>query len=145
MKKMMLLAAALTCAAAMPVRAAWIYDGTVTVAAGETNGVGELTLKCGTPSEASAGEVGIVAVANVSGYGTGTVVFVACDFGVEYAIATTNGIVPGAKAALWPKRLYVAGSATNAEPYTARRLLVRVTQASTNSTPTVYNVGASAR
>ena len=146
MHKMMLILAALAiCLAAPVLKAGWLYDGTLTVAAGATNAVADITLKGGSPVDTFTAPLDFVTVDNASGSGTGTVSWAAVVMGQEYTLASTNGIAPGAKAALWPRRTYAAGSATNAETWLTRTLRVRVTQASTNSTPTVYTLGAGTR
>lgn len=146
MKILMLIAALalLGSAAAPSARAGRLAEGTVTVAAGETNAVETFTLNASASSEAF--EIDRLTVANASGGGTGTVSFAAYDAGVSVAVASTNSVAPGASAVLWPRReWYTAGSVTNAERYAARSLRVSVSQSVTSSVDTVYNVGALVR
>jgi hypothetical protein len=120
-----------------------LIEGSVTVAAGETNAYGDITLNLSASREAP--EIDRLSVANASGGGTGTVSFVALDAGVSVSVASTNSVAPGASAVIWPKRQYTVGSTTNAERYAARTLRVNVAQSVTNSADTVYNIGALVR
>ena len=125
-------------------QAGLLHTNTVTVAAGQTNGVTDVAL--GMPlSRDDAPELNCVSAENVSGYGTGTVVFASYDFGREIAVATASGVSPGTFSPLWPMRSYMPHSTTNAEPYLVRTLRVRVGQSSTNSTPTIYKIGVLTR
>lgn len=119
-----------------------LLTGELTVAAGETNAVGEITLNPSGALEAPA--IDRVFVLNASGAGTGTVAFAALAAGVAVPIAATNAVLPGADAALWPRRAAAAGAATNVEAYTAHKLRASVTQAAVAS-DTVYTFGAIVR
>jgi hypothetical protein len=148
MKRLMLIAA-LAALGVQAARAGWLYEDTLTVQPGATNAVTDITLRGGSIAATWTSPLDFVAVANAAGSGTGNVSWTEVVLGEEYAIASTNGIAPGAKAALWPRRQYTLNAATNdaayAETYHMRTLRVRVWQASTNSTPTVYNLGAGTR
>ena len=144
MKKLMMLAAVAVIAFAGSARAGWLHTNTVTVAAGQTNAVTDVWL--GVPlSRDYVPELSCVSAENVSGYGTGTVVFASYDFQREISLATASGVSPGVASTVWPMRAYVPHSTTNAEPYLVRTLRVRVGQASTNATPTVYKIGVITR
>jgi hypothetical protein len=135
--------AAIAMIAGFNARAA-LHTNTVTVAAGQTNGITDITLSPPLIRDATA-ELNCLSVENVSGYGTGTVVFASYDFGREVAVSTAASISPGVSSTVWPMRTYVPNTATNAESYLVRTLRVRVGQASTNSTPTVYRIGVITR
>ncbi len=140
MKKMLALSAVLAIAGAAS--AGLLVSNEVTVASGETTAETEITLNFSGSPESPA--IDRVVVSNASGAGTGTVSFAAVAAGVSVAIASTNGIVPSGTAALWPRREYTVGDATNAEPYTAHRLRVTVTQGAVSG-DTVYSFGAIVR
>ncbi len=140
MRKLMLASAcALFLGTAGVAVAAELIEGTLTVAAGATNSAAEITLNRSGSLEAPA--VDRLVVLNASGTGTGTVTFAAMAAGVSVTICSTNSVCPGSSAALWPRREYVVGGATNTEPYTAHKVRVSVIQGAV-SEDTVYNFGA---
>lgn len=136
-----LLAATFIGAGAPQARAGWLHTNAVAVAAGQTNAVVDIPL-AQPLSRNEAPALSCVSVENVSGYGTGTVTFASVDFGHEMALANVGTVSPGVSSDIWPKHAYVPHTTTNAEPYMVRLLRVRVVQQTTNSTPTVYRIGA---
>lgn len=138
----------MTCAAVALIAAqsalASLHTNVVAVSAGQTNGIVDITLSQPLNRDATPG-ISCLSVENVSGYGTGTVVFASYDFGRELTLSTAASVSPGVSSVVWPMRSYVPHSTTNAEPYLVRTLRVRVGQASTNSTPTLYRIGVITR
>ncbi len=150
MRSMLILLTAAALAAAPTAKAGgWLYESTVTIAPGQTNAVGELTLKANTMAESAVAELDFVTIRNESGFGTGTVAWVSSVLGAETEVDTVSGIAPGVRSTRWPRRTYTLNAPTNdaavAETYLTRSLIVRVRQSSTNATPTVYSIGAGTR
>ena len=146
MHKSTLILACLALAASMaapPARAGTLIEGSVTVAAGATAATNDITLNLSASREAP--QIDILTVANASGGGTGTVSFAAFQGGVSVALASTNSLIPGATAYLWPRRSYTVGNATNTEFYAAHTLRVGVSLSGANSLATVFTVGALVR
>lgn len=139
-----LIAATIVGAGAQAAYAGYLHTNTVTVAAGQTNAVSDIPL-AQPLSRNEAPDLSAVSVENISGYGTGTVTFASVDFGHETVLATASTISPGVYSDIWPKHAYVPHTTTNTEPYMVRMLRVRVVQQTTNSTPTVYRIGAITR
>ena len=143
MKKTMKLFAAALCLGAPALKAGWLYDGTLTVAAGATNAYDTAVIRGGESETNYVSALDSVEAFNSSGSGTGAVSFAFANLsGAATVISTSSNLPPGAAWSDWPKRSYaaVSGSVTNAAagPWYARYVTVRAAQAATNSTPTVY-------
>ncbi len=150
MKKIMMLFAAALCLGAPALKAGWLYDGTVTVAAGATNASDTAVIRGGESATNCVSAIDRVEAFNASGPGTGTVSFaVASLSGSPTVISASAALPPGSAHADSPKRAYaaVAGGVTNAaaDPYYARYVTVSVAQAATNSAPTAYRWRIGAR
>jgi hypothetical protein len=147
-KFMLLLAVMAASLCAMPARCekpvtGWCVSNQVTVAAGDTTATSEIFLNDWAGAESPV--IQALVFKNAQGTGTGTVSFSAVNAGIAYEVATSNSVVPGASAALWPKRFWYSGVYTNSEPYPANRLKVTVTQSAANTGACVYVFGACVR
>ena len=151
MKKLMLLAAAAVMSGLMcpmPARCekpvtGWSVSNQVTIAAGATNATAEIALNDWGGTESPI--IQALVVRNASGTGTGTVTFAAVTAGVSYDIASTNSLLPGTTAAIWPKRFWYSGVYTNSESYPANRLRASVNLSAANTGDCVFVFGACVR